>query len=320
MEMPELRVLLIAALVAVVVANLAALVIRPRPALENRLRPYVQLRRTRLGQRADVSAALAIDSTAGYGPLRRVFGPIVDGFASLVSRLVDSGDEEEIAHRLRQAGFINVTPREYRISQAGRALLGTVGGVVIGLWVGSLWGNQAFSALIGVGLGVGWGFTSARSKVDVATKARAQTMQLELYTVTHLLAMLVKANHTPATAIRQIAERGSGPVVDELQESLHWVSGGLTLAQAMERLASETVEPAAARVYRILGEASQQGADVAASLLTVAHTLRVERREELERLGTRRKGAMILPTLLVMSPVVFLYVVAPIPRFVFGSG
>jgi pilus assembly protein TadC len=94
----------------------------------------------------------------------------------------------------------------------------------------------------------------------------------------------------------------------------------MTMAQAMERLSQETVEPAAGRIYRILGEASQQGSDVASSLMTVANTLRVERREEVERLGTRRKGAMILPTLLVMAPVVFLYIVAPIPRFVFGSG
>jgi pilus assembly protein TadC len=174
--------------------------------------------------------------------------------------------------------------------------------------------------VVGVGLGIGWGFTSARGKVNTAIEARTQTMRLELYTIAHLLAMLVKANHTPAMAIRQITQRGRGPVVAELREALHWVSGGLTLAQAMERLAAETVEPAAGRVYRILGEASQQGADVAGSLLTVAHTLRAERREEVERLGTRRKGAMILPTLLVMGPVVFLYVIAPVPRFVFGSG
>jgi hypothetical protein len=54
--------------------------------------------------------------------------------------------------------------------------------------------------------------------------------------------------------------------------------------------------------------------------MAVASTLRAERREEVERLGTRRKGAMIIPTLVVMAPVVFLYVVAPIPRFVFGGG
>jgi hypothetical protein len=150
--MPELRILLIGALAAIVAINVATLILRPRPALENRLRPYVQLRRTRLGQRADVSAALAIDSTADYGPLRRIFGPIVDGFAGVVSRMVDSGDEDTITNRLRHAGLDDVTPREYRISQAGRALLGTVGGVVIGLWIGRLWGSPAFWAVVGVGL------------------------------------------------------------------------------------------------------------------------------------------------------------------------
>lgn len=318
--MIEPRVLLVGLLAAYVAAMLATMVIRPRPALESRIRPYVQLRRTRLGQRADVNAALAIDSTADFGPFRRIFNPMIEGFAGMVSRLVDSGDEETIQHRLRQAGMADVTARDYRISQAGRALIGVVGGVMAGLWLGALWGSPAFWALVGVGLGVGWGLTSARSKVNTAIESRSQTMRLELYTIAHLLAMLVRANHTPAMAIREIIGRGRGPVVAELREAQHWVAGGLTLAQAMERLSAETVEPAAARIYRILGEASQQGSDVAESLMTVANTLRAERREEVERLGTRRKGAMIIPTLLVMAPVVFLYVVAPIPSFVFGSG
>ena len=317
--MIDTRIVLVGLLTAYVAARLAAMIVRPHPALENRLRPYVQLRRTRLGQRADVTAALAIDSTADYGAFRRIFSPMVDGFADLVFRLVDSGDEAAVAQRLRQAGFHHISPREYRISQAGRALLGVVSGVVVGWWLGALWGAPALWMTIGVALGVGWGLTSARSRVNAAMKARAQTMRLELYTVAHMLAMLVRANHTPATAVRQVISRGRGPVVDELRDAQQWIAGGLTMAQAMERLAAETVEPAAGRVYRILGEASQQGSDVAESLMTVAATLRTERREEIERQGTRRRGAMILPTLLVMAPVVFLYVAAPIPRFIFGG-
>ncbi len=317
--MIDTRILLIAVLCGYVAAGLAAMLVRPPATLEHRLRPYVQLRRTRLGQRADVNAALAIDSTAQFGPVRRIFNPILEGAAGLVARLVDSGDEADVARRLRQAGLGHVSAREYRMSQAGRALVGTIGGVLGGLWLGAVWGSPGFWAVVGVLLGSGWGFTSARSKVNTAIEERTRTMRLELYTVAHLLSMLVRANHTPAMAIRKITDRGRGPVVDELRQAQTWVAGGLTLSEAMERLAAETPEPSAARVYRILGEASQQGADVAQSLLTVAHGLRVERREEIERLGTRRRGAMILPTLLVMAPVVFLYVAAPIPRFVFGG-
>lgn len=315
----EPQVLLIAILAAYVAAMVAGAIVRPPRALESRLRPYVQLRRTRLGQRADVTAALAIDSTINLGPLRRIFNPIIEGFVGVISRLVDSGDEDAVRDRLRHAGYTDVSAREYRISQAGRALIGTIGGVLAGLWLGAVWGSPAFWALVGVGLGIGWGLTSSRSKLRAAIEARTRTMRLELYTIAHLLAMLVRANHTPAMAVRQITDRGQGPVVEELREAQNWVAGGLTMAQAMERLSAETPEPAAGRIYRILGEASQQGSDVAESLMTVANTLRAERREEVERLGTRRKGAMIIPTLVVMAPVVFLYVVAPIPSFVFGS-
>ena len=316
----EARILVAGLLAAYVAAAGSAMLVRPRPALEHRLRPYVQLRRTRLGQRADVAAALAINSTASTTTLGRIFTPIVERIAGVISNFVDAGDEATIARRLRQAGMRDVNAREYRITQATRALLGVVGGVASGIWLGQVWGNPAFWAVVGIGLGVGWGVTSSRSKVNAAIEKRAQTMRLELYSVAHMLAMLARANHTPTMAIREVTRRGRGPVVEELIDAQHWIAGGLTVAQAMERLATETVEPAAARVYRIVGEASQQGADVAESLLAVASTLRSARREEIERLGTKRKGAMILPTLLVMAPVVFLYVVAPMPRFIFGSG
>lgn len=314
------RIVLAALLAAVAAAGLASTAVRPHRRLESRLRPYVQLRRTRLGQRADVAAALAVNSTAGQTTLSRVFGPITERFASAISALVDVGDDRAIERRLRQAGMTDIDARQYRITQATRALAGVIGGTLAGIWLGTVWGSPAFWAVIGIGLGVGWGLTSSRSKVNAAIEARSAAMRLELYTVAHSLAMLARANHTPAMAIRQICERGQGPVIDELVDAQHWIAGGLNLAQAMERLSVETVEPAAARIYRILGEASQQGADVADSLLSVAATLRTSRREEIERLGTKRKGAMILPTLLVMAPVVFLYVVAPIPRFLFGTG
>ncbi|MEL7210907.1 MAG: hypothetical protein AAGK32_22170, partial [Actinomycetota bacterium] len=143
--MIDTRILLIGLLAAYVATGLAGALVRTPPALESRLRPYVQLRRTRLGQRADVNAALAIDSTADFGPLRRIFNPIVEGFAALVARLVDSGDEATVAQRLRHAGLGHISAREYRISQAGRALVGTVGGVLGGLWLGAVWGSPSRS-------------------------------------------------------------------------------------------------------------------------------------------------------------------------------
>ncbi len=315
----EPGIILAALLAAVAVALAAGMVVRPRPALEARLRPYVQLRRTRLGQRADVAAALAHNTTTQASTLGRVFGPITHRIATIISNLVDVGDEAAIERRLHQAGMTGVTAADYRISQATRTLLGTVGGVFAGVWLGTVWGAPAFWAVVGIGLGAGWGITSARSKLTAAIETRSAAMRLELYSIAHMLAMLARANHTPATAIGQLCRRGSGPVVDELAQAQTWIAGGLTLAQAMERLSTETVEPAAARIYRILGDASQQGAHTADTLLSVAATLRAARREEIERLGTKRKGAMILPTLLVMAPVVFLYVVAPIPHFLFAT-
>ena len=43
-----------------------------------------------------------------------------------------------------------------------------------------------------------------------------------------------------------------------------------------------------------------------------------ERREEIERQAVRRRGAMLLPTIALMAPVVLLFIIAALPTVIFG--
>ena len=88
---------------------------------------------------------------------------------------------------------------------------------------------------------------------------------------------------------------------------------------ALELLATETPEPTAARLYRLMAAGIASGGDLARSLLVVSEDIRNERREDLERTATARRGTMLVPTVLVMAPVVLLFLIAPLPLVIFGA-
>src|SRR5437763_8647313 len=102
-------------------------------------------------------------------------------------------------------------------------------------------------------------------------------MRPELYTVAQLLAMFIRTGHGPIEAMRGTIRRGTGPVVEELGEAMRWIAGGMGEAEALERLAEDTAEPAAARLYRLLGAGVEAGSDLGAALLTTSDDLRSQR-------------------------------------------
>ena len=72
-----------------------------------------------------------------------------------------------------------------------------------------------------------------------------------------------------------------------------------------------TAEPHAARTYRLFALAAEQGADLGAALRALSDDLRDVRRDELRRQATRRRAAMLVPTIAVLAPIMLLFVIAP---------
>ena len=50
----------------------------------------------------------------------------------------------------------------------------------------------------------------------------------------------------------------------------------------------------------------------------VLEGLRDDRREDLKKAATRRRAAMLVPIIALLAPVMLLFILAPIPRIVFG--
>ncbi|MGH9011604.1 MAG: type II secretion system F family protein [Acidimicrobiia bacterium] len=312
-SMPTAPALLTGLAAGLAVAGAVGVTLRPPRRLGTRVRPFAQLARSRLGTGSADATVLHAGTPAGH-PVTRVLGPPIRRAATVLSDLLDTGGAADVALRLEQAGFGHVTAEQYRIRQFGWAVGGAALGVTLGI---TLRQSSAMVVLLG-GLLAFPGATRWRSRLNRAIDARRTRMRTELVTIAQILAVYAHTGHGPVEAIREVTRRGRGEVIGELRQALSWITGGTDPRQAYDRLAERTPEPAAARLYRILGSAARSGGDTARSLVGFADDLRAERSEEVARRAIRRRSAMLVPLLLLVAPVMLLFVAAGLPHVIFG--
>ena len=286
----------------------------PTRRLGPRVAPYSQRARLLMGQSID---AELLTDTPHTNPAHTatVLSPLIHTGAQRLSELLDTGGDDAITRRLRQAGWRDLTPDQYRLRQ----LASTAKGLGLFVTVALLLAPNGTAILIAAAAGVVWGAMRWRARLDRMTQQRRDRIRAELYTVAQLLAIQLRAGTSPIVAVRELATRGGGAVSTDLADALDAIDHGATTSTALERLATDTPEPAAGRLYRTLATAETGAGDTLTdALLKMADDLRSQRREALERLATRRRFQMILPTVALMGPVMLVLLGAPIPTFIFG--
>jgi Flp pilus assembly protein TadB len=234
-------------------------------------------------------------------------------------RLISASSTDRLALRLRQSGLYPelgdvARVQEFRIRSFAR----TVGwATALGLF-GLIIEGPTFMAVFAV-LGFAYGVLSARGRIDKAVTERRERMRGELYTINQLIAMRTRVGGGVADAIRHVVIRGNGAFVDELAEVLRLHESGVAMSAALERAASLTSEPEAARTYSVLATAQERGADLGEALLDLSRDLRAARREELQRDASRRRLLMVIPIVVILAPIVLLFIGGPIPQIIFGG-
>lgn len=312
--MIEPLALLAALCSALAVGALAAGVVPPTRRLGPRLRPYTIAARTSLGGSADVGAV----ADGGNGSaIRGVFVPLVAGLANRLSRLLDQAGDETLALRIRQAGlFPHIAEADrlaaYRTRQLGSLLAWVAGALSLSL---SLSTGRGVMMLV---LAVVVGATRQRGRLDRAVEDRQARMRIEIYTVNQLLAVRARAGGGVVQAVSQLVARGRGEVVSELREALRLQRAGMRAADAFHRIAEQTPEPFCARTYSLLAVADERGVDLAEGLLSLSEDVREARRAGIRRNATKRRAAMLVPTIAILAPVMLIFVAAPLPRLVLG--
>jgi tight adherence protein C len=299
---------------ALAAAAAAALVVPPTPRLAPRVRPYTVTARTRLGRDADlVAAGSGEDRTSAT--VVRLFGPPGRAVVRRLGRLLERRSDDTLALHLRQAGLVDVTPDEYRARVAVHVLLSGLAGAALG----ALALHSAPMALGLGGCGAVFGASRLRGRLERGIEDRRERLRLELYTVNQLLAMHVRTGVGPVQATQRVVDRGTGAVVEELTAVLAAMRNGVAEPAAFRRAAELTPEPAAARTYKLFAAGAERGVDLADGLRALSEDLRDARREEIRQSATKRRAAMLVPTIAVLAPVMLLFIAAPLPSIVFGS-
>jgi tight adherence protein C len=292
--------------------GLAACVRPPTARLASRVRPYTAIARARLRGDADL---VTVPAAATGGTVQRVFGPPVRDAVERLGRLLERRDDASLALALRRGGYVDITPTDHRTRVASRVSLFAAAGAGIGLVV-----LHSVPFTLGLaGIGAVYGMSTARGRVDRAIRERAERMRIELYTVNQLLAMHVRTGAGPIQAVQRVVDRGAGAVVDELRDILLAVRRGTGEPMAFRNAAETTAEPAAARTYKLFAAGAERGVDLADGLRSLSEDLRDARREELRATATKRRAAMLVPTIAVLAPVMLLFIAAPLPSVVFGA-
>ncbi|HEX5587058.1 MAG TPA: type II secretion system F family protein [Acidimicrobiia bacterium] len=298
---------------ALVAAGVSALVFPPTARLAHRVRPYTQLARARLHGHADLIPTPPM--RPARGAVARVFGPPTRAATGALTSLVDRRDDATLELALRRAGDMGVSAADHRARVAGSVLRWSA----LGATVGIVALHSAPLTIALVALGTVCGASRARGALDRRIRDRAERMRIELYTVNQLLAMHVRSGAGPIQAVQRIVDRGAGAVVDELAAVLLAVRRGESEPAAFRHAAEVTAEPAAARTYKLFAAGAERGVDLAGGLRALSEDLRDARREEIRATATKRRAAMLVPTIAVLAPVMLLFIAAPLPSVVLGS-
>lgn len=295
-----------------------ALAVRPRARLARRLRPYTVAARTALGDRSGLQVAGTTPATGRWLPAGP--GEVAAALARRAQHTLEPTDDADLAARLRRAGLlVHLDVAERCAAYRSRVLAATAAGTVAGAAGGALLAGTAAASLAGGALGGVVGASRWRGRVQRAMAQRRERIRIELYTVNQLLALHARAGGGVAQSLRRVADRTDGVVAGELREVLAAHRSGRPLEAALTHAARETVEPGAARTYRLLASGATYGTDLADALRRLSDDLRVQRTEALRRAAARQRAAMLLPTIAILAPVMLLFVGAPLPSVVLGG-
>ena len=299
--------MLASAVTALTAALIVRLIFPPARSLSSRVDPYLAPTRLRTQRRASGS------------PIVVVFGPIVRSLAEAMGRVLERSGEEVTILKLRQAGWNRDVPEDESVAAYRMAQLRSVAiAAGLALAAGQALGLSAVQRVILTALGLIVGGSRQRSALDSAVEHRREQMRIEIYTVNQLLAMRVRAGGGVVSAVQQVVSRGEGAVVAELSDALRLHRSGWRAGEAFRRIAELTPEPFCGRTYRLLAAAEERGADLAPALLDLAEDVRETRRESLRRSATKRRAAMLVPTIAILAPVLILFVAAPLPYLITG--
>jgi len=237
----------------------------------------------------------------------RVIAPVIESIGKMMAALLPKAFVRRTEQRLILAG----SPMKPLTFFA--LMLGT-GGALAGGYLALLmfWSESPsliaylVAPLLGLGgamMTVLWLSTKARNRQAEMLRALPDSMDL--------LTVCVEAGLGLDAAFHRVAEKQSGPLVDEIRQMLREIGLGKARRDALLDFAARTqLEDTLAFANAVI-QAEQLGTSLAGILRAQSQRLRVRRRQRAEQEARRAPVKMVFPLVLCLMPSLMIIILGP---------
>lgn len=274
---------------------------RRRLTMVDRVGPYV---------RDVVPASSLLDDLAARrdSPVLAALTRLLDPMGRLIDRVL--GGSDSVAKRQLRCGK-PVDVNGFRAEQAlwgfATGALGTLA-AVLGVVADP---TNAPAMLLLVVLAVGVGVVARDQALTRAATKREATMLAEFPTIAELLALAISAGEGAAGALERVAKLANGEMSAELRLCLADAHAGLSLPQALQRLADRTGLPSLARFVDGIVVAVERGTPLAEVMRAQAQDVREEGRRAIMESGGKKEILMMIPVVFLILPITILFAIYP---------
>ncbi len=252
-------------------------------------------------------------SDEDYGPdldiafSERVLKPTLESLARLVSRILPQSVLADVQQQLAQAGYpmrFNTFLSFWAVSIFG------CGSLALMIFVSAPGDALIQKVLAGV-LFVFLGFSAPRMWLKGKVKTKQKAVILALPDTLDMITTCVEAGLGLDAALARVAEKGEGPLAEELQRMLRDVAMGKLRREAMTELSERVcVEELTSFVNSII-QAEQLGVGIGQVLRVQSEQLRTRRRQRAERTAHEAPIKMLFPLVLFVFPAFLAVILGP---------
>ncbi len=247
------------------------------------------------------------DNLTGDSFRSRVALPLRQRLAALVLRLSPKTTVAIVGTRLQRAGLTRrVTPYGFLATKAVAAVVGLACGGLVG--AAGPGGTAALLFAIG---GAALGYLLPDTYVTMKTRSRRDRIAADLPNALDLLAVSVEAGLGFDAAVARLTERTEGPLTEELKLTLQEMRIGESRENALKKLAQRTDVAVVAGFVRAMVQADQLGMSIGRILRVQATDARLKRQAAAEERAMKAPVKMLIPTVLLIFPSMFLVILGP---------
>jgi tight adherence protein C len=240
---------------------------------------------------------------------QRVVAPFIESTGERLAALLPGSLLKRVENRLVLAG-LPIKPAAFYILALGVGLL--FGGAYELLVFAATQGRPpALLVLLG-GLFLAVGLYLTVFWLSGKAKARQSAMIRGLPDSIDLLTICVEAGLGLDAAFHRVAEKQSGPFVDEIRQMLREIGLGKVRREALLDLADRTdIEDVRSFALAVI-QAEQLGTSLAQVLRAQSYRIRLRRRQRAEEEAHRASVKMVFPLVLCLMPSLFIFILGPI--------